>query len=776
MSKRSPIRVVGSLAFATTVLLVACSAGQGADEHAGTVSQAESAPRAATAPSGATTGLARDTVRPLPFLRTGVRPGVYPVAPKVTPAPASNFCTTAPPNLAYYGGQLIQDPHVVNVNWSSHVAANIQSSMGQFYTDILKNPFFDWLSEYESIGVNGQDGLAGSNQAIVRGGFVKTVTLSPPGTCAGTGACTVTDAQVQSELNAQITAGNLPVPTTDCDGFVDTIYMINFPPNVTIEQPSGDCASPPCDSCTVFCGYHSSFRYGASSEIVPYAILPDLSTGPCATGCELLHSTNTYLQNATTVASHELFEATTDTDVVDATSNGRPLAWYDPNCGEIGDICAYQYGSVTVGANTWTVQQMWSNAANDCVSLGTAASVCDAPNPPAGCRKCSCADNNSALGCNGSTPWCETNAANIQYGHCVQCTDTAECPSGDTCQSTAVTTTDDTCLGTACGALTQPCCTGNVCTAPNVCTAGVCTCSPKVTCTGAQNCGTQSDGCGGTIPCGTCTSPQTCGGGGVANECGCTKKTACTGAQNCGTQSDGCGGTVSCGTCTSPQTCGGGGVVNECGCTKKTACTGGANCGSQADGCGGTVACGTCATNQTCVSNKCQNDPVDAGSDAGSGKDAGGNADGAAPADSGPGGDDSGPVTGDDSGSGSDDAAVAPDGTTGTDAALASDSAPGGGSDDGSAASDGGGGGTGSTSGCGQGRRADGGALDAFVPGVWPRRDDRRGPTSPASVRRMRVLAPPALAIVAVLASCAPPPAAMRLEMDADSEGKGHSE
>src|SRR5712692_5258286 len=35
------------------------------------------------------------------------------------------------------------------------------------------------------------------------------------------------------------------------------------------------------------------------------------------------------------------------------------------------------------------------------------------------------------------------------------------------------------------------------------------------------NCGSISDGCGHTLQCGTCTAPQTCGGGGTANVCGC---------------------------------------------------------------------------------------------------------------------------------------------------------------------------------------------------------------------------------------------------------------
>jgi hypothetical protein len=45
-------------------------------------------------------------------------------------------------------------------------------------------------------------------------------------------------------------------------------------------------------------------------------------------------------------------------------------------------------------------------------------------------------------------------------------------------------------------------------------------CVPTTCAAQAKNCGTISDGCGGTLACGTCTSPATCGGGGIANVCG----------------------------------------------------------------------------------------------------------------------------------------------------------------------------------------------------------------------------------------------------------------
>jgi hypothetical protein len=50
--------------------------------------------------------------------------------------------------------------------------------------------------------------------------------------------------------------------------------------------------------------------------------------------------------------------------------------------------------------------------------------------------------------------------------------------------------------------------------------AGGSVCAPTTCAAQGDNCGTISDGCGGTLDCGTCTLPQTCGGGGTSNVCG----------------------------------------------------------------------------------------------------------------------------------------------------------------------------------------------------------------------------------------------------------------
>jgi len=135
------------------------------------------------------------------------------------------------------------------------------------------------------------------------------------------------------------------------------LYMVHFPPGLTIIQ-NGQA------SCRVFCGYHGTFKHGAASAKNPqayhfYAVMPDPG-GACAGGCG---TAPTELANLTSVASHELVEAITDPAVGFATTYAAPLAWYDPQNGEIGDICNAQQGEVA----GYTVQSEWSNATSACV-------------------------------------------------------------------------------------------------------------------------------------------------------------------------------------------------------------------------------------------------------------------------------------------------------------------------------------------------------------------------------------------------------------------------
>jgi hypothetical protein len=165
------------------------------------------------------------------------------------------------------------------------------------------------------------------------------------------------------------------------------------------------------------------------------------------------------------------------------------------------------------------------------------------------------------------------------------------------------------------------------CTAPQTCggggvfsqCGGSAGCVPK-TCTELGfTCGPAGDGCGGLLSCGTCTGTETCGGGGTPSQCGesskhpdggldggaCVPETCASQKISCGPAGDGCGDLLNCGSCTAPDTCGGGGTSGACGhnttCVPLTACPTGINCGPWPDGCGGEIAsCGTCTAPSIC--------------------------------------------------------------------------------------------------------------------------------------------------------------------------------
>jgi hypothetical protein len=258
---------------------------------------------------------------------TGTPHGGAHIMPLHKPGELSPFSAPAGAHLTYYGGPVISSVKIYTVFWGSSVPN--QSDLNQFYTDITKSAYFDWLSEYNT-----------PSQTIGEGSFGGSVVdTSPP-------SGNVTDAQIQSEITKLINAGKLPANDAN------NLYMVHFPAGVTITMADGS------QSCVVFCAYHGT--YTLNGKDVFYGVMPDLSGG-CAGGC----GTNpTKLQNQTEVASHEMIEATTDPAVGLATTNGPPLGWYDQTNGEIGDICNGQAGQV----GNWTVQKEFSNAASDCIT------------------------------------------------------------------------------------------------------------------------------------------------------------------------------------------------------------------------------------------------------------------------------------------------------------------------------------------------------------------------------------------------------------------------
>lgn len=127
-------------------------------------------------------------------------------------------------------------------------------------------------------------------------------------------------------------------------------------------------------------------------------------------------------------------------------------------------------------------------------------------------------------------------------------------------------------------------------------------CQPKSCQTQGFQCGTQTDGCGEALECGTCKT-----GVCKAGKCACVPKTCPDLGVQCGKVDDGCGAVLDCGACTNASdSCNG--QTNKCECKGKTCQSLGAECGLAPDGCGQTLSCGDCNGNVKgpyCTAGKC---------------------------------------------------------------------------------------------------------------------------------------------------------------------------
>jgi hypothetical protein len=295
------------------------------------------------------------------------------------------------------------------------------------------------------------------------------------------------------------------------------------------------------------------------------------------------------------------------------TCTPKTCADFPGTCGQQGDTC----GGLTANCGT-------CGPGLSCGGGGV-ANHCGAPDGGA-CTALTCSSypmgtcGAQTNGCGGTTPNCSNCPAGQSCGG-GGTPGLCGSPPGDTCTPLTCAAYPGVCgqQSDGCGGLTPDC---NPCPAGQTCggggTPGVCGSPPGNTCVpltcAEQNidCGPAGDGCGNVLAsCGTCPTPQTCGGGGVAGQCGgmntCVPVTCASQNIACGPAGDGCGNLIQggCGTCTPPQTCGGGGVPGQCGgmkgCVPETCQDLNIDCGPAGDGCGNLIpSCGTCTPPETC--------------------------------------------------------------------------------------------------------------------------------------------------------------------------------
>lgn len=222
----------------------------------------------------------------------------------------------------------------------SSVASNYNATLGQFFGDIGGSSLYGVASQYYQT-------VNGANQNIAN-------TASLGGTWTDTSAYpaggTVQDSDIQAEVNKAIAANSWPT------GIGDEYF-------VYLASGENECMGSTC-SFSTYCAYHGNFT--SNGATVLYAAMPYAGTD--LSGCGIQSGSGTPNGADTdaeiSIASHELMETVTD-----------PLlnAWYDATGAEIGDKCAYTYGStaangsdIVINSHPYIVQEEFSNSALGC--------------------------------------------------------------------------------------------------------------------------------------------------------------------------------------------------------------------------------------------------------------------------------------------------------------------------------------------------------------------------------------------------------------------------
>lgn len=275
--------------------------------------------------------------------------------------PLSGSGPGSSPDFLYRGGPIINNPQVHAVflgDWTSAANQTRATRLQQFVTDLLNSTYMNILSQYG----------CGSTGTLVNSVTIADSTNS------------LNDSDLQTVLQNAINSNKLPEPAANSS----IVFLLYLDDNKVIVDQSI------CEADGNF-GYHSHFQTTAGNPCF-YGVIPGLTDSCVTTVCNFgdancsLHTAQSREQRQTQVTSHEFSEMISNPNVAltnpaaSAESWCRPLNAASISPHENGDICNGQAGTITVGANTWTVQLMYSKW-DDMNSNGVTTCVSSEPAP-----------------------------------------------------------------------------------------------------------------------------------------------------------------------------------------------------------------------------------------------------------------------------------------------------------------------------------------------------------------------------------------------------------
>jgi hypothetical protein len=250
--------------------------------------------------------------------------------------------TSGTPALLYHGGPVMTTATTYAIFWSP---ATLQNGQATSLPARYQNIQAAFLRSYPGHGIDNNNTqyymASGSgflrftnfvqNVGSLGGSFVDT-TPYPSSGCFDNvtpGNC-LSDAQIQAEVQ-KVMALN---------GWTGGLNHIFF---VYTSSGEGSCASFGCAYIN-YCAYHGYFMNGSTPVL--YGNEPYAAAGYCQAGSS--PNGDPAGDAAASITSHELTEAITDPEL---------NAWYSSSGEEIGDLCAWNYGT-----NTWaagTANESW---------------------------------------------------------------------------------------------------------------------------------------------------------------------------------------------------------------------------------------------------------------------------------------------------------------------------------------------------------------------------------------------------------------------------------
>jgi hypothetical protein len=289
----------------------------------------------------------------IPSHVAGLVPPVHGVQPNDNCPPSG--CGSG--DLLNHGGPVMTSRKAYAIFWvpsGYSNAAGYSSTIDQYFNDVAA----DSGKATNVYSVDTQ--YSGIAYSSTYGGSVTDTTQFPASGCPlynGLSEC-LTDSQIIAEIDSQIAAHGWTKSAS-------TMFFMFTPNNV------GSCfdASSSC-AYTAYCAYHGYTPSGAIYANQPYAFNPSCDVGEYPNGI------SNQADPTINVVSHEDNEAITDPQV------NISSAWYDAAGYEIGDKCAWTFGtrsgsagaqySNTINGHNYFLQEEYSNDGHVCLqSYGT---------------------------------------------------------------------------------------------------------------------------------------------------------------------------------------------------------------------------------------------------------------------------------------------------------------------------------------------------------------------------------------------------------------------